>query len=226
MWSLVSAVGIFCLGAGLTCAHGLNALMAPPPHLDNLGYGLAGAPAGPAGALGDLPLLAHRTPAAARRAGGPESWRQCMRARLRLLVAAISNGRQPGGAAHVLRAHSPVSRPGAVRAVLGLSFVVEGYSLLVATRSVVAGAAAAGLGTMEFIKRGMDPTSIAVMLEDGAAVTGLVIAGAAVALGTWRLSGEEGGDGEPVQLEETLQASVLKLVLARSVPNAVRLPAD
>ena len=48
-----------------------------------------------------------------------------------------------------------------------------------ATRSVVAGAAAAGLGTMEFIKRGMDPTSIAVMLEDGAAVTGLVIAGAA-----------------------------------------------
>jgi zinc transporter 9 len=65
------------------------------------------------------------------------------------------------------------------RAVLGLSFVVEGYSLLVATRSVVAGAAAAGLGTMEFIKRGMDPTSIAVMLEDGAAVTGLVIAGAA-----------------------------------------------
>ena len=64
-------------------------------------------------------------------------------------------------------------------AVLGLSFVVEGYSLLVATRAVVAGAAAAGLGTMEFIKRGMDPTSIAVMLEDGAAVAGLVIAGAA-----------------------------------------------
>ena len=42
MWSLVSAVGIFCLGAGLTCAHGFNALMAPPPHLDNLGLGLAG----------------------------------------------------------------------------------------------------------------------------------------------------------------------------------------
>jgi hypothetical protein len=52
VWSLVSAVGIFCLGAGLTCAHGLNALMAPPPHLDNLGYGLAGAPPGPAGARG------------------------------------------------------------------------------------------------------------------------------------------------------------------------------
>ena len=62
--------------------------------------------------------------------------------------------------------------------MLALSFAVEGYSLLVATRSVVAGAAAAGLGTMEFIKRGMDPTSIAVMLEDGAAVCGLLIAGA------------------------------------------------
>ena len=64
--------------------------------------------------------------------------------------------------------------------MLALSFAVEGYSLLVATRSVVAGAAAAGLGTMEFIKRGMDPTSIAVMLEDGAAVCGLLIAGARV----------------------------------------------
>jgi zinc transporter 9 len=102
-----------------------------------------------------------------------------MRARLRLLLAATSDGRRPGGAARALRAARPASCAGAARAVLGLSFVVEGYSLLVATRSVVAGAAAAGLGTMEFIKRGMDPTSIAVMLEDGAAVTGLVIAGAA-----------------------------------------------
>jgi zinc transporter 9 len=37
---------------------------------------------------------------------------------------------------------------------------------------------------MEFVKRGMDPTSIAVMMEDGAAVAGLGIAGAATAL-TW-----------------------------------------
>ena len=29
----------------------------------------------------------------------------------------------------------------------------------------------------EFVKRGMDPTSIAVMMEDGAACAGLVIAG-------------------------------------------------
>ena len=45
VWSLVSAVGIFCLGAGVTCAHGVSSLMSPPPHLEHLGYGLAGAPA-------------------------------------------------------------------------------------------------------------------------------------------------------------------------------------
>lgn len=42
VWSLVSAVGIFCLGAGVTCAHGFSNLFAPPAHLEHLGYGLAG----------------------------------------------------------------------------------------------------------------------------------------------------------------------------------------
>lgn len=48
---------------------------------------------------------------------------------------------------------------------------------MVATRAVMRGAQAAGLSFMQFVRRGLDPTSIAVMLEDGAAVTGLVIAG-------------------------------------------------
>ena len=61
--------------------------------------------------------------------------------------------------------------------MLGVSFVVEGYSLLVATRAVIQGATAAKLGFWEFLQRGLDPTSVAVMLEDGAAVTGLLIAG-------------------------------------------------
>lgn len=102
VWSLVSAVGIFCLGAGITTAHGFISLLAGPQTLDNLGYGLT---------------------------------------------------------------------------VLCVSFVVEGYSLLVATRSVLQGAAAHGLTFWQFLRRGLDPTSIAVMLEDGAAVAGLVIAG-------------------------------------------------
>ena len=61
-------------------------------------------------------------------------------------------------------------------AVLGVSFVVEGYSLLVATRSVLQGAQAMGMTFWEYIRRGMDPTTVAVMMEDGAAVTGLLIA--------------------------------------------------
>ena len=62
-------------------------------------------------------------------------------------------------------------------AVLGVSLLLEGYSLLVAVRTVTAGAASHGLSFTEFVKRGMDPTSIAVMMEDGAACAGLVIAG-------------------------------------------------
>lgn len=42
VWSLVSAVGIFCLGAGITTAHGFSSLMAGHQVLDNLGYGLTG----------------------------------------------------------------------------------------------------------------------------------------------------------------------------------------
>ena len=57
---------------------------------------------------------------------------------------------------------------------------MEGYSLLVATRAVLQGATSAGLSFWEYLKRGMDPTSVAVMLEDGAAVTGLIIAGTCV----------------------------------------------
>ena len=58
-----------------------------------------------------------------------------------------------------------------------MSLLLEGYSLLVAIRTVTAGAASQGLSFTEFVRRGMDPTSIAVMMEDGAACAGLIIAG-------------------------------------------------
>ena len=48
---------------------------------------------------------------------------------------------------------------------------------MVAIRTVTAGAAQQGLSFAEFVRRGMDPTSIAVMMEDGAACAGLVVAG-------------------------------------------------
>lgn len=108
VWSLISAVGIFCLGAGVTVVHGFHSLF--------------------------------------------------VRTQLEHLTAGLT--------------------------VLGVSLLLEGYSLLVAVRTVTAGAASQGLSFTEFVRRGMDPTSIAVMMEDGAACAGLIIAAAATYV-TW-----------------------------------------
>ncbi len=63
------------------------------------------------------------------------------------------------------------------RAVLGISGLLEGYSLYVAARYVFAGAKARGMNLLQYIRSGVDPTTVAVMLEDGGAVAGLAIAG-------------------------------------------------
>ncbi|RZB98231.1 Metal tolerance protein C4 isoform B [Glycine soja] len=95
VWSLISAVGIFCLGSGATVVNGVqNLWIAQPP--ENMKY------------------------------------------------AAL---------------------------VICGSFVIE---------AVKKGAAAEGMKLRDYIWRGHDPTSVAVMTEDGAAVTGLVIAGASL----------------------------------------------
>ncbi|GMI73076.1 hypothetical protein like AT1G51610 [Hibiscus trionum] len=104
VWSLISAVGIFCLGSGATIVHGVqNLWIAHPP--DNIQY------------------------------------------------AAL---------------------------VIGGSFVIEGASLVVAIQAVKKGAAAEGMKVKDYVWRGHDPTSVAVMTEDGAAVTGLAIAAASL----------------------------------------------
>ncbi|MCH79803.1 metal tolerance protein C4-like [Trifolium medium] len=64
--------------------------------------------------------------------------------------------------------------------VLCGSFVIEGASLVVAIQAVKQGAAAEGMKLRDYIWRGHDPISVAVMTEDGAAVTGLAIAGASL----------------------------------------------
>lgn len=63
-------------------------------------------------------------------------------------------------------------------AVLGLSMVLESASLIVAIRSVRDGAEIANLSFWEYVRRGIDPTSVAVMMEDAGAVAGLAVAGA------------------------------------------------
>ncbi|KAM5579891.1 metal tolerance protein C4 [Rosa sericea] len=104
VWSLISAVGIFCLGSGATIVHGVQNLWVsqPPPNIQ---------------------------------------------------YAAL---------------------------VIGGSFIIEGASLLVAIQAVKKGAAAEGMKLRDYIWRGHDPTSVAVMTEDGAAVAGLAIAAASL----------------------------------------------
>ncbi|CAL1386775.1 unnamed protein product [Linum trigynum] len=104
VWSLISAVGIFCLGSGATIVNGVQNLWnsQPPAHIE---------------------------------------------------YAAL---------------------------VLGGSFIIEGASLLVAIQAVKKCAAAEGMTIRDYVWRGHDPTAVAVMTEDGAAVTGLVIAGASL----------------------------------------------
>lgn len=104
VWSLISAVGIFCLGSGATIVHGIQHLWTaqPPEHIE---------------------------------------------------YAAL---------------------------VIGGSFIIEGASLVVAIHAVRKGAAAEGMKLRDYIWRGHDPTAVAVMTEDGAAVTGLAIAAASL----------------------------------------------
>jgi zinc transporter 9 len=49
--------------------------------------------------------------------------------------------------------------------VIGGSFLIEGASLLVAIKAVRKGAAAEGMSIRDYIWRGHDPTSVAVMTE-------------------------------------------------------------
>ncbi|KAJ6795867.1 metal tolerance protein C4-like [Iris pallida] len=104
VWSLISAVGIFCLGSGATIVHGFQNLWSSHPP-ENIHY------------------------------------------------AAL---------------------------VIGGSFLIEGASLVVAVNAVKKGAAAEGMKVWDYVWRGHDPTSVAVMTEDGAAVTGLAIAAASL----------------------------------------------
>ncbi len=87
--------------------------------------------------------------------------------------------------------------PGAVLAVSG---ILEGYSLYVAASYVLEGARARGMTFLQYVRSGVDPTTVAVMLEDGGAVAGLAIAGApacvwgalAAPAGSWGREGRQG----------------------------------
>ena len=99
--SLISGVGIFCLGAGVSVVHGLHGLVDP----------------------------------------------------------------------------TPVEQVWASLAVIGVSIAIESYSLAVAYKALAAGASARNMPLRQYVSSGLDPTSLAVVAEDGGAVLGLALAG-------------------------------------------------
>jgi len=101
VWSLISAVGILCMGSGVTLIHGVHGMMEPEP-IEHVGVGVA---------------------------------------------------------------------------VLAASLALEGASLVVAVRALSDASAEKKMTLWRYIQKGQDPTSIAVMMEDIAAVSGLCIAG-------------------------------------------------
>ena len=78
-----------------------------------------------------------------------------------------------------IRAPHPVGSPLVNYVVLGLSFVFEGASWLVAFRAFRAQNRA--MGVLEAVQRSKDPTVFTVLLEDSAALAGLLIAGIGLA---------------------------------------------
>ena len=105
MWSLISAVGVFFMGSGVSVMHGLHGIMHPVNEVEHIWVGLS---------------------------------------------------------------------------VLGASALIDSYSLVVAYRALAANAAAKDMSLRDFVKSGHDPTSVAVVAEDAAAVSGCAIAAGAL----------------------------------------------
>jgi len=138
-WGLVSALGIFFLGAGITLWHGVHALLHPQPS-------------------------SH----------GWVTW-----------------------------------------GVLALAFVLEGGALAVAIRALVKDAAAAGVTPARYFKEGRDPTLVAIVAEDAAAVLGLVLASVGIGL--------EAMTGSPIwDAVATLSIGVLLALVAIFLVRANR----
>ncbi|KAJ1545803.1 hypothetical protein HK096_005954 [Nowakowskiella sp. JEL0078] len=109
-WSLVSGVGIFFLGGGVSLYHGISGLMVGAHH------------------VGDLTA----------------AWW-----------------------------------------VLGGSLVFETTTMTFAFRQINKSAKAAGVSFFEYVRRGADPTTVQVLLEDCAAITGVAIAGTCLTLSNY-----------------------------------------
>lgn len=77
--------------------------------------------------------------------------------------------------------------------VLGAAFVFETASMGLATRALIGGARRKGWSLVKFIREAPDPTVKTVFFEDGAALTGLVLAAGGLMLS--EVTGNEAWDG-------------------------------
>ncbi|WP_061934306.1 cation diffusion facilitator family transporter [Aureimonas sp. AU22] len=97
-----------------------------------------------------------------------------------LLVFALGAGVSIYQGIHHMMDPEPIESPGWNYAVLGASFLFEGFSWVVALREFRRQKGSAGY--IEAITRSKDPTTFTVLLEDSAALAGLVIAFAGIFL--------------------------------------------
>lgn len=100
-----------------------------------------------------------------------------------LLVFALGAGVSLYEGVRHLRHPEPTSHPLANYLVLGASLVFEGLSWRVAMRAFRR--SKGGMGWFEAFRRSKDPTTFTVLFEDTAALAGLAVALAGVALAQW-----------------------------------------
>nr|WP_294850651.1 cation diffusion facilitator family transporter [uncultured Sphingomonas sp.] len=99
------------------------------------------------------------------------------------------------GIRHVLHPEEATS-PTIAFAVLGIALVLEGTSLFVARRQFAS--TRGDLGWIAAIRKSKDPSLFAVLMEDTAAVIGIVVAAAALGLSIWTGDGRWDGVGSIV----------------------------
>jgi zinc transporter 9 len=138
VWALISAVGIFFLGAGLTLYHGVLGLIHP---------------------------------------------------------------------------HTPENISVAL-GILGFAALLEGFTLWVAVREIKIVAAEEGVSFREYVRSGSDPMAVAVLLEDGAAEVGVILA--ACCLGMAKYTGNARWDAAGSIVVSLLLAFVAIFLIWRS----------
>ncbi|KAG8335130.1 hypothetical protein J6590_076076 [Homalodisca vitripennis] len=175
--SLISGVGIFCVGTGLSLYHGVTGLL-NPSDIENFYWPN----------LIPINIESQKVPAPlGLEPGSLTCW------------VNVCNGstftQQVRDPVYNFASHTPASKEEKTTAfissflprlmgllILGGSLASEGATLLVAYNSIKKGAEKCNMSFAEYVLRGSDPSVNVVLLEDCAAVVGVATAGICMAL--------------------------------------------